>query len=201
MSDNCYEYLYMARTGDVYALNMLFQMHSGMISAVVGSMIAHYPPLYIYREDFTQQARIALSEAVDYYRGDQSARFQTFVELVVRRTLLSELRHLMAPQFVQPHNVRSLEARVAEREPVYELIASKDHMMEPDYHLGYQLAMERMDERVLEMNAMQKAVYTTWQDGSEYQEAMVQLNMTYKSYDGRLQRVKQKLKDAILNVH
>lgn len=196
---NCYEYLYMLRSGDDYGYEKLYDLFQEMIRASVGGVVGKYYPLHIYREDFIQEARIAMASAVESYREDQGASFATYSELLIKRRLYSLMRHLVSPSFAHMHNARSLDCCPEDRETPYDTMMTNDHMTEPEYRLNYVLAEDRLTRVLQEMNAMELAVYSCWQNGRSYQDAADSLNLTYKSFDGRLQRVKHKVRSAIIS--
>ena len=196
---NCYEFLYMIRSGDEYGYEELYELFQDMIRATVGGVIGKFYPLHIYKDDFVQEARIAMAVAVECYRDDQGASFATYSELLIKRRLYSLMRHLVSPSFAHMHNARSLDNQTFDRDAASDMLISIDRMAEPEYRLDYILAEDRLTKVLQEMNPVERAVYCCWQDGCSYQDAADQLELSYKVFDGRLQKVKRMVKTAIVS--
>jgi RNA polymerase sigma factor (sigma-70 family) len=198
MQENPYELLYMARQGDDWSLQALLQMLEPMLRANVGVIICRFKPLEIYRDDLIQEARVGLAGAVNTYREDQGAGFRYFAEYVVRRRLWSCMRHLTAASYAQAHDMYSIECmNRGEAESAYEVIEQHDPMADPEFRLHYTLASEQMSSAIQELSAMDRAVLNSWADSMKYKAAMEKLHLSYKSYDGRLQRLRRKIRDAV----
>jgi len=198
MQENPYELLYMARQGDDWSLQALLQMHEPMLRANVGIIISRFSPLEIYRDDLLQEARVGFAGAVESFREDQGAGFRYFAEIVIRRRLWSCMRHLTSSSYAQMHDMYSIDSmQNSDAESAYELIEQRDPLADPEYRLRYTLAGEQVDSAIRELSAMDRAILNSWADHMKYHAAVERLHISYKSYDGRLQRLRRKIHDAV----
>lgn len=196
--DNPYELLYMSRMCDDWSQTALFlQFRSGQKS-LINTVIARYRPLQIYREDLFQEADLAMVYALEGYREDQSCGFRTFLSLVTQRRVWTLLRHYSAESYVQMHDVMDLENTVSETESFYDAIQQKDRLAEPEYCFHFHDAGERLQAALEELNAQEQNILQAWTEGESYQNASMRLGLGYKAYDGKLQRVRKKIKNAVM---
>ena len=188
---NPYELLYLYRQGNEQALQELLNMYVPMIHNIIQQLIAKMKRLELYEEDMVQEGMIALNKAVSGYRDDQSCSFSTFAYLVIHRNLCSFLRKCSKKNYLQAHNAISLGSFLAESGSVYDFIESKDVFSDPEYVFYYNEAFERLQRKLNSLSSKDHEVLLAWMDGKSYKEASNELEITYKAYDNRLQRIKK----------
>ena len=70
-------------------------------------------------------------------------------------------------------------------------------MFNPEYYYQYVDAFKQMTQGIMSLSHREVDVMRSWYDGDCYEEAARNQNCTVKAYDGRLQRVRAKIKDYI----
>ena len=70
-------------------------------------------------------------------------------------------------------------------------------MFNPEYYYQYVDAFKQMTQGIMSLSQREIDVMQSWYNGDCYEEAARNQNCTVKAYDGRLQRVRAKIKDYI----
>ncbi len=195
--ENVYELLYMSRLGDEWSYTALFDQMRAMIVSQVNDTVTGNPQLQNQWDDLYQESSIALMDAVDMYREDLDCRFTSFVYLVVRRRLLSQIRYFYAKSRIPQRNILELDGLVMEDGTPYDVAVSPLGMGDPEYYCRYRYAFDRLYSRIGSMRVKDREVAYLWCEGMGYEAAGKKLGVTAKSYDGRLQRVKKQIYDAV----
>ncbi len=192
---NTYELLYMCHMGDRKAEKCIVDEYRRMAEGIVaGSLSSQYGITGVCRDDLVQEALIGVTDAIDMYRQDKDASFRTFAALVVRRRVWKMVKHYKTIGFGTDD---SLDASVVEDIPLADIIPSPNRMLEPEYACRFHVAESNMNEVYESLSPKEKAIYKAWQDGCSYKEGAKRFNCTQRSFEGRLRRVKQKVKDAL----
>lgn len=199
MEHNAYELLYMSRMCDDWAQKALFLQSRQMQKTMIQIIIARFRPYKIYEDDMLQESDLALFYALDSYREDQKCSFKTFLTLLTKRRIWTALRHYSTDSLVQMHDTLTLHAEVAEDEPYYETFEQKDPLNNPEYRLHFFDAAERLHRTIETLSREEKQILDCWICEQPYQEASKAMNVSYKAYDGRLQRVRKKIRSAVFD--
>lgn len=197
MLNNPYELLYMFRQGNDAALQDLLVMYQPMVQGIIQQLIKKMRRLNIYEEDMMQEGLIVIGKTVDLYRDDQNCSFSSFIYMCIHRRLCSVLRYYSSNKNPQPHNCIPLSQFVSESGMTYEFIPNKDPLNEPEFFWQYQDAYERIQNRYEHLNEKEKEVFELWLEDETYQRASERLNISYKAYDNRLQRLRKSFKEAL----
>ena len=198
--ENPYELLYMRRTGDEWAEKELLRQYTPLIRSELHNILIQSRRMEIYKEDFLQEGMIAIDQAADSYREDQNAGWLTFLVLVVRRKYASMVRHLRTKSRVHMHDVLPLDGFVAETGGSYDFLRDPDPMHNPVYRFDYVEAAERYKSAYEGLLPIEKETLRQLEKYGSYREASTAMGITYKSFDGRMQRIRRKLRKAILRV-
>ena len=196
MEYNPYELLYMSHF-DERAQMALFQQYTPLIRGVVSNCVSKYPPLADYRDDLFQVGEIALFTAADTYRNDQNASFLTYLTLVVRRRIWSECRKVYHQTTYNGDSFIRLDSTVCEQEPRYGTIPQTDPFCDPEYYAGFAGALERLQEVYRNMNEEEVQLVQSWISREKYTDAAERMNMSVRSYESRLYRVRRKVRKAV----
>lgn len=200
--NNPYELLYMYRLGDEKALNMLFKNYEALFVSIVDNAVSTRRELHIYREDLMQEARCAMLEAIESYREDRNASFSTFLAVVAKRRIWKVLRYYLNGTRVQFHECVYLEDETESGTKLYNLFSQPDRMAEPEFYTNYRVAEDALYDTVQDMTEMERKILHAWMSEESYEIASKHCGIGVRGYDGRLQRLKKKIKNSIkFNVH
>ena len=179
--ENPYELIYMSRMGDEYAQTTLFLQYEGLLNALVNQTLL-------------QEARISLFQAINQYQESKSASFKTFVCLVVKRRIWNVVRDILVEYQHKGFDSISLDDQEVN---YYEILEQNNRLAEPEYYMQYQNAANRLQEEIGLLDEEERDILSCWMASESYQEASKRLGLSKKQYDGRLQRVKRKIKQAL----
>lgn len=194
---NPYELLYLYRLGEERALNILFKQYEPLFISIVDNAISMRKELNIYREDLMQEARCAMMEAIESYREDRNASFSTFLAVIVKRRVWKVLRLYLNGNKVQLHDCTYLEDETECGTSLYNLFHQTDHMAEPEFYTRYRVAEENLYDAIQDMTEMERKILTSWLNEETYEAASKNCGIGVRGYDGRLQRLKKKIKNSI----
>ena len=195
--DNPSELLYMCRMGDAHAQYRLFAQYEGLLTSLVNQPIQVYPPVKNYKDDLLQEARLGLLVAIHCYREDNQASFKTFLCIIAKRRVWNVLRQLSTIGRNEGADVLALDAMMNEDETFYDVVEQQNKMFNPEYYYQYVDAFKQMTRGIMSLSHREVDVMRSWYDGDCYEDAARNQNCTVKAYDGRLQRVRAKIKDYI----
>ena len=196
MDYNPYELLYMSHI-DERAQVALFYQYSPLIKSIALGCTGKYLPLRDYLDDLIQEGRIALFQAADTYRGDQNASFLTYLTILVKRRLWAECRKIYSRITANGSTILRLDSMVSEDEPFYGSIAQRDPFSDPEYYTYYVTALERLRQLYRQMNAEEVELVKCWINKDTYAEGAKKLDMSIKTYESRLTKVRNKVRDTV----
>ena len=190
--NNCYELLYMIHCGDEYAGEELVREFKDYCNSMICAYIKTYPFVSYLHDDLLQEALISVVHAAERYREDK-AGFRTFLTTVVTRRLWNRIRGNDSLFVELP-----LSQSVRDSHSFYDIREINDKTYDPLDRMYYDRACGDIIEYVREnLNETERKVLKTIVDDTSYEEAAKYLNCTVKSYDGKRQRVRKKLRDAL----
>lgn len=195
--ENMYELLYMSRMGDVYARKALFFWCRNVSRAIMTSACARDPGLRFYAEDIVQEGIIAMTAAEDMYREDMHASPQTFFTIVMRRRLLNLIRYYRTHEYADMWASVPLD-KVMEDHTGYS-IQPRDtaSLQDPQYYTDFYAAVRRVRGVLKDMSPLERLILACSNEGMTYAEGARTAGITVKAYDGRLRRLKKRVKQAI----
>ncbi|MBP3891217.1 MAG: sigma-70 family RNA polymerase sigma factor [Solobacterium sp.] len=197
--ENPYELLYMHRLGSEEALKQIFSLYQPVVRNIVQQLIKKMKRLEIYEEDMIQEGLIAISQAIDTFRYDRNCSFGSFLYMIVHRKLCSYLRYYSSKRTPQPHNTLSLSQFVSEYGVEYDFIPNANPFNDPEFSLYYNEGRMRIQEKMASLTQKERDTLKMWIENKSYKEASEALNISYKAYDNRLQRLKKAIKEVTYN--
>ncbi len=197
--ENMNELLYMARMKDEWALNRIYsEMGTGM-EAELNILIKTYRPLQIYRDELKQEEMISILTAIETYRPERQCSFQSYASMIARRQMWHAVRKL-SHQYISGFNsTLLLDDLMVDQKSFLSMMISKDVLSDPAYMLAMKEAQRRIEETVKNMNSRETQVLNSWMTGGKYTDESKRLGLTYKQYETRLSRVREKVMSAVKN--
>lgn len=192
---NVYELLYMYHTGCAYAGTLMENTVKKMLCNWVHEKLKIYcRGNLFYFDDLYQEACLAMYEAMNSYRDDKQASFITYLKIVVDSRLKNACRDLFLKKNCGLLKCISLDALIDECDDSIIGMESQDVLSSPEYKLHFNECREHLDEAIGEMSVTEKKVMYAWIDGESYVSAANKLNINKKAYDGKLQKVRKKIR-------
>ena len=180
------------RGGDALAEEQLYARYK----QVVRSKARTYFLIGADREDIIQEGMIGLYKAVCDYQFDKQASFRAFAELCITRQIITAIKSATRKKHIPLNTYISLNRSVYEGDTERPLIdvLSSTQISDPEEVLigreSYEAVADSIEHSLskLEHNALGLYLY-----GYSYQQIADALQVTTKSVDNAIQRVKKKL--------
>lgn len=161
--ENVYELLYMIRTGDTRAFEMLKEECFPTVRTLAYEMTPKVEAYGIALDDLMQEGLICMDLSVRCYRPDRNAGFRTFLSLMVDRRFKRILRSCHAIKRTDEDMTLSLDQYVtAKGVRLDKFYAQKDRLSEPEYYLAYQEALEVLRQTIEELNEKDREALYDW---------------------------------------
>ncbi len=139
------------------------------------------------REDLLQEGMWGLFKAVREFRPERAASFYTFAELCITRQMYSAIasanarKHFVLNESVPLSEIKEEDGGVAD-DPEG-LLLERENAAE---------LRRKIDDR---LSKMERQVLDLYLNGSSYLSIAKEMNITQKSVDNALQRIRNKIKD------
>ena len=186
------ELLTLHRAGDARAEEALYARYK----QIVRSKARTYFLIGADREDIIQEGMIGLYKAVLDYQSDRQASFRSFAELCITRQIISAIKSATRKKHMPLNTYISFNRSVFDGDnerPLIDVLTST-RMTDPEEVLigreNYAAVADSIEHSLskLEHNALGLYLY-----GYSYQQIADALQVTTKSVDNAIQRVKKKL--------
>ena len=195
-SMNDYELLYMVRTKDANALELLLKKYEQYMSYL---MIKQFEPDGITsKEDLQQECRILLLSLVESYREDQDCRFLTYLVNGVRNRIGN--RNRVHQRSTKGIKFVSLDSCVNEEAGGFliDLIDPKNAFYQPEYEWRYADLVEALRNMLMSLSEKEKMVWSLMNEKLSYEEAARIMGITRKQFDNLRLRLKKKIVFTIM---
>lgn len=184
------------RNGEEEAQREMLRQYDDLLHIIVNKTIKLYPRMYYHYDDLLQEARIAFFNAVSQFKDDKRACFKTFASLVIKRRIWNVVRNLLVE-----YNHKGFEGISLDDEEInyYEIIEQSNRLAEPDYYMKFNIAKTALQNEIAQLNCAEREILSCWLVNDSYDIAAKKLGISKKQYDGRLQRIKKKIKQAVID--
>ena len=165
---------------DELAFSKLYERYLPKIRALTYS----FQGLGFDAEDLLQEATLGFYSAIQVY-DFKSSSFSTFCYICIRRMLMSlvkkGLRKKVVPQSVVIHSEEELVSLISFDDPEQHVIAKEQYL--------------RLKEKISTvLSERERSVLTEYLKGEDYSEISHKLNVSRKTVDNALQRIRKKLR-------
>lgn len=192
------------RDGEESIIDYIMDKYKNLVRSKAKSMYI----LGADRDDLIQEGMIGLFKAVRDYDAGRDASFFTFADLCVSRQMYTAIQAAGRQKHTPLNTYISLYAGSTEqdaegRESEWELKGSVLSQTErnPEELLIDKENVERLERTIeKELSSFEKQVLDLYLTGMKYSQIARVLGRDEKSTDNALQRIKSKLKKAIMNL-
>ncbi len=168
------------RGGDNEAFSLLSERYKGLIASIA----AKYSAYGFDKGDFLQEGLLGLLWACKYFSPDKSSSFKNFAALCINRRYLSMVRKANAKRTIPSDQIV----------PIEELEISDHNSLNPEtLFLEREQALD-FEKRLNDtLSPLELDVLKRYLSGMSYQDIAQELDVSAKSVDNALQRIKKKL--------
>ncbi|NLI54711.1 MAG: RNA polymerase sporulation sigma factor SigH [Clostridiales bacterium] len=191
------ELLRLHRAGDARAEETLYARYK----QIVRSKARTYFLIGADREDIIQEGMIGLYKAVMDYQFDKQASFRAFAELCITRQIITAIKSATRKKHIPLNTYISFNRSVYEGEnerPLIDVLTSTRISDPEEVLIGRENYAAVADSIEHSLSKLERGALGLYLYGYSYQQIADALQITTKSVDNAIQRVKKKL-EARLN--
>ncbi len=180
------------RAGDARAEEALYARYK----QIVRSKARTYFLIGADREDIIQEGMIGLYKAVVDYQFDRNSSFRGFAELCITRQIISAIKAATRKKHVPLNTYISFNRPVYESEterPLIDVLTSTRISDPEEVLLGRESYAAVADSIEHSLSKLERDTLGLYLYGYSYQQIADHLQITSKSVDNAIQRVKKKL--------
>lgn len=192
---NDYELLYMIRTGDDMAFEMLLEKYEHYIQFLLEKQTEG--TWLTSKEDLKQECYILLVSLAESFREDLGCSFLTYLVSCVRKRISNYQRVEMKNRY--GFKTISLDSCISEDVgALIDVIDPKKAFYQPEYECRYTELIEKMKALLLSLPEKEKIVWDLMNRKLSYEEAAQVMGVTRKQFDNLRLRLKKKIVFCIM---
>ena len=144
--------------------------------------------------DLLQEGRLGLTQAINNYKEQKNVSFYTFANLCIDRQLYSFLRDMSRDKHEVLNNSISLEStKNTVGRPITDILLDDKNINPEISFISMEEQTELMEKVEKVLTAGEAEVFNLRMQGFSYKEISQLLNISQKSIDGRMTRIRSKL--------
>ena len=185
-----------AKSGDKRALEYILDKYKNFVK----SRSRPYFLIGADREDIIQEGMIGLYKAIRDYDTEKFTNFRSFAEMCVTRQIITAIKTATRQKHMPLNSYISLSHPVFDEESDKTLLdtISEHSCLDPEEIFINKENYNSIGEKISSLlSQKENDILTLYLQGRSYQEIAAELNITNKSIDNALQRVKRKLEKNI----
>ena len=179
-----------AKNGDANAMNKLL----GKYKTMVGRLCRSYFLLGGDIEDLNQEGMIGLYKAIQGYNQNKNVKFKTFANVCIKHQLLSAIKIASSQKnMVLSSAIPIAEEADDEDEGVFEIILPSSLPQPDDSVIEEESKLELQAKMLSALSPLEIKVLSLYLKGFSYKEIAQKAQISTKSIDNALSRIKKKL--------
>lgn len=183
-----------AKSGNEYALEFLLNKYKNFVK----SRSRPYFLIGADREDIIQEGMIGLYKAIRDYDAEKFSNFRAFAEMCVTRQIITAIKTATRQKHMPLNSYVSLSHPVFDDESDKTLLdtISESSCLDPEEIFINKENFNYIGEKISSiLSQKERDILMLYLQGKSYQEMASELDITNKSIDNALQRVKRKLEN------
>ena len=189
---NDYELLYMIRTGDSMAYQMLLEKYEHYILVLLDRFVRNSD--IDVRDDLKQECQILFTELCMSFRDDQQCRFLTYLS----NGILNCMRSIQRKEQRKMKNIKliSLDSCVNEEGSNIrygDYLDSGYRFFQPEYQWRYADSVNHLKNLLQTLTDKEKAVWKLMNEEVSYEQAAEIMGISRKQFDNLRLRLKKKI--------
>lgn len=180
-----------ARAGDEKAYEAIFKRYGGLVK----SISKRYYITGASAEDVEQEGRIGLFLAIGYYDEEKNDSFSSFASMCIKNRIIGAIKKNTRQKDIPDGKFLSLNRPINDNNGLTVEDVIDDGKPNPEEEVINIEERQRFKIKIDNvLSALEKDVLYQYLDGKSYDEISKSMNITKKSVDNALQRIKNKLK-------
>lgn len=192
--ENDYELLYLISESNEEAKEIFFEKYKPTIQAYVLKYFPFVKNKGYEINDLYQEGMLGLSQAINDYREQKNVQFNTFARVCIERQILSFIRNVSRAKHKVLNESISIDSAIYDSGKTFVEVYSDGEIANPENSFINIEEAEEILKKIKEaLTDKEYEVYTLRTKGFTYQEIASLLNITTKSVDGAISRIKTKI--------
>lgn len=193
--ENDYELIYMV-SEDESAKEMFFQKYKPFIINKAQSFYSAISNTGYELNDLIQEGMIGLSKAIDDFKEQKNVKFSTFANICIERQMITFIRNINRKKHSLLNCSLSIDSDTDKKGvPLIETIFDDKNGNPEDSFISVEEEGELLNKIKDSLTDKEYEVFELKTMGFTYQEMASLLDVTVKSIDGSVRRIKNKLKN------
>lgn len=195
---NDYELIELYREQNEEAKDFLYQKYYYIIDILIIKYSRVYSKLYIDSQELYSTALLGFSDALNNYRDDKNSKLSTFISLCIERRLYSLVKKYMTEKHKINSGLLSLDDSYGNSDKRLVDVISDDGKNDPLENLSDEEEFKELELKIEnDLSDKEREIYHLLINGYSYKEIADTLNLSSKSVDNAIQRIKNKIKIII----
>ena len=190
-------YILSAQAGDKLALNFIIAKYEGMVRRRAKA----YYLIGADSDDIVQEGMIGLYKAIRDFRGDKQTNFKSFAELCVTRQIITAIKAATRQKHIPLNSYLSLNKPTGTDQAdffVTEIADQQQGRFDPEAVVIGKEDIEGLESIIgTALSDLERRVLSRYIMGESYADISVELQVTAKSVDNAIQRIRRKLEGLI----
>ena len=186
------EVVKLAKSGDMLALEYILDKYKNFVK----SRSRPYFLIGADREDIIQEGMIGLYKAIRDYDSEKFTNFRAFAEMCITRQIITAIKTATRQKHMPLNSYISLSHPVFDEDSDKTLLdtISEHSCLDPEEIFINKENYNSIGEKIYSLlSPKERDILILYLQGKSYQEIASELDITNKSIDNALQRVKRKL--------
>ena len=193
--ENDYELLYLIRESNEEAKEYLYKKYTPIVELKAKKYYEFCKNNGYELNDLIQEGMIGLTSAINDFEDNKTAKFATFANICIDRQLVNFIRNVNR----QKHQIlnESVSIDAENKKGITLLDVLNDTNPSPEESFFLLEEQEELKDKIKEkLTDKEKEVFDLRFEGFTYQEIAMLLNISKKSVEGSIFRIRQKINEV-----
>ena len=196
--ENDYELLYLVSENNEDAKDIFFKKYDNIIKMKASKYTSFVLSKGFDFNDLLQEGRLGLSQAIKDFQEQKNVQFYTFANLCINRQIATFLRNIARDKHKILNESISLDTSTNTiGRPLTELILDDKNIDPEESFIEMEEKTELYNKIEKKLSSMENDVFNLRTQGFTYKEISQLLNITEKSVDGAIVRIKSKISNIL----
>lgn len=196
--ENDYELFYLVSENNEEAKEIFFDKYDNLIRMKAVKYKKFVESKGFDFNDLLQEGRLGLSQAIKDFQEQKNVQFYTFANLCINRQIATFLRNIARDKHKILNESISLDTSTNTiGRPLTELILDDKNIDPEESFIEMEEKTELYNKIEKKLSSMENDVFNLRTQGFTYKEISQLLNITEKSVDGAIVRIKSKISNIL----
>lgn len=193
-NENDYELLYLISESNEEAKEIFFEKYRPTVEVYAAKYYPYIKNKGYEINDLYQEGMLGLNRAINDFKEQKNVQFNTFASICIERQILSFIRNITRQKHKALNDSISIDTTYdSTGRTLLETVSDSENSNPENSFIDLEEKHEIMVDIKNTLTKREYEVYKLRTEGFSYQEIACLLNVTLKSVDGALRRIKTKI--------